>query len=217
MGGEVRALLVDLYDTLVWTDWGTLSERLTRRLGIDPLTLGGAFEITSAARGTGRYGSVAGDFRAILNACGMKADEDLIAELAAETVDYLCRNVHLFDDVLPVLRQMRAAGTPVALVSNCDHATRPIVEALGLPAEVDALLLSCEVACAKPDAGIFVEALRRLDAPAEGSLFVDDQPRFLEGAAALGIRPVRIARGATSLTPSALTAHRVISSLTELL
>ena len=136
--------------------------------------------------------------------CRLRADGDegLVADLANETVEYLRRNVHLYDDVLPVLRKMRAAGTRVALVSNCDHATRPIVDTLGLADEVDALLLSCEVACAKPDAGIFVEALRRLGAEAEGSLFVDDQPRFLDGAAALGIRPIRIVRGRdAALTP----------------
>jgi len=114
----VNALLVDLYDTLVWTDWGTMSERLASRLGVDPFTLGGAFEATSGGRGTGRYGSVAGDFRAILTACGLPADDALIAEVAGESIDYLCQNVHLYDDVVPVLRQLRAAGTPIALVSN---------------------------------------------------------------------------------------------------
>jgi len=211
----VDALLLDLYETLVWTDWGALSDRMTSRLGVEMPVLLAAFEATSALRGTGHYGSVAGDFGAILAACSLPAPDGFIDELAAETVDYLRNNVHLYDDVLPVVRRLRAAGTRVALVSNCDHATRPIVDALGLEAEVDAVLLSCEVGSAKPDPAIFREALRRLDAQPAGSVFVDDQNRFLDGAAALGIRPVRIARNRTPFASAG--DHPVIGSLEELL
>jgi putative hydrolase of the HAD superfamily len=213
----VNALLVDLYDTLVWTDWGTLSERLMSRLGVELPVLLGAFEATSDARGTGHYGSVAGDFGAILAACDVDAHDALVTELATETVAYLRRNVHLYDDVVPALRRLRAAGTRVALVSNCDHATRPIVDALGLENEVDTVLLSCEVRSAKPDAAIFVEALRRLGADPADSLFVDDQPRFLDGAAALGIRPIQIVRGREPGAYPPRSAHPVITSFEELL
>ena len=217
MLAPVIALLVDLYDTLVWTDWSLLSQRLTRRLGVAPATLMDAFESTSLHRGTGRYGSVAGDLGAVLAACGVPGSESLLGDLAAETVDFMQRNVHLYDDVLPVLRKLRASGTRIALVSNCDHATRPILETLDLEREVDALVLSCEVGSAKPDAPIFLEAMRRLGVDAPDSLFVDDQERFLDGAVALGIRAARIARRGDDPGDRRPAGHRVINSLTELL
>jgi putative hydrolase of the HAD superfamily len=214
----VKALLVDLYETLVWTDWGALSDRLVSRLGVDISVLLSAFEATSAARGTGHYGSVAGDFGAILAACSVPDHDAIVDQLSAEIVEYLSRNIHLYDDVVPALRRARAAGTRVALVSNCDHATRPIVDALGLEAQVDTVLLSCEVKAAKPDPAIFLEALRRLQAAPEDSVFVDDQPRFLDGAAALGIRTVRIARHreSGSFGGGGIDRHPVIVSLEEL-
>jgi len=74
-----------------------------------------------------------------------------------------------------------------AIVSNCDHGTRPVVERLGLDAETDAVVLSFEAGVAKPDAGIYRIALDALGAREEEAVFVDDQARYCDGAAALGI------------------------------
>jgi HAD superfamily hydrolase (TIGR01509 family) len=210
------ALLVDLYDTIVWTEWPLVLERLSGRLGIEGRALLRGFEATRTERGTGRFGSVQGDLRAVVTACGGTPDEALLAELAAESVTFLQRNIRLYDDVLPVLRRARAAGTRVAVVSNCDHATRPVIDGLGLGQEVDALVLSFEVRSVKPEARIFGVALERLGAAAGKSVFVDDQARYLDGAAALGIRTFRMARERHYGERSEPGPHPVISSLTAL-
>jgi len=212
----VDALLVDLYDTIVWGDWPRLSGHLAGRLGVDIVTLRVGLEATHAGRSTGRYGSVAGDLAAVAEACGMVTREPFLSELVTDVVGFLQQNVHLYDDVLPVLRRLRSSGTRVALVSNCDHATRPVVDALGLEREVDSVLLSCEVGSAKPDAGIFLEALRRLQVAADASAFVDDQPVYLDGAAALGIRTFRIVRDPARRGASKDDTHPVIADLTQL-
>jgi HAD superfamily hydrolase (TIGR01509 family) len=212
----VDALLVDLYDTIVWGDWPRLSGHLAGRLGVDIVTLRVGLEATHAGRSTGRYGSVSGDLAAVAEACGMVSREPFLSELVTNVVGFLQQNVHLYDDVLPVLRRLRSSGTRVALVSNCDHATRPVVDALGLEREVDSILLSCEVGSAKPDAGIFLEALRRLQATAEGSVFVDDQPCYLDGAATLGIRTLRIVRDPSRSEVPEPSTPPVISDLAEL-
>src|SRR5207342_2751758 len=81
-----------------------------------------------------------------------------------------------------------------AIVSNCDHATRPIVDDLGLEHEADAIVLSFEVGIAKPDPGIYRAALAALDARPEEAVFVDDQAWYCEGAEAVGIRSFLIVR-----------------------
>ncbi len=212
----VDALLVDLYDTIVWGDWPRLSSHLAEHLSVDVTTLYVALESTHAGRATGRYGSVTGDLAAIAEACGLAAREPWLSEVAANMVGFLQQNVHLYDEVVPTLRALRSSGTRLALISNCDHATRPVVDALGLEGEVDSVLLSCEVGSAKPEAGIFLEALRRLEATAEASVFVDDQARYLDGAAALGIRTLRIVRDPSRGESPDPGAHPVIWDLTQL-
>jgi FMN phosphatase YigB (HAD superfamily) len=59
----------------------------------------------------------------------------------------------------------------------------------------DTLVLSYEVGSEKPAAEIFGYALDQLGATASGALFVDDQPSYCAGAAAMGITPVQIVRG----------------------
>ena len=209
-------LLVDLYDTAIEADWSTLSALLRERFGTDDAGLRHAFQFTRIARGTGHYGSIAGNLRALAAACNRPLDDDAGARLAADLVAAMRASVHLYPDVVPVLRRLRAAGTRVALVSNCDHATRPVIEALGLGAEVDAVVLSCEVASLKPDRRIFDEALGRLGVTAGASRFVDDQSLYLDGAAALGLRTFRIVRDPAFPDPAASPAHVVITSFDEL-
>ena len=81
----------------------------------------------------------------------------------------------------------RACGIRVALVSNCMENTRPLLSGLGVSALADAVVLSCETGCAKPDARIYRQALDQLGVRAGAAVLVDDQPAFCAGAAAVGI------------------------------
>ena len=192
---EVRAVLIDLYDTLAWTDWPTMRAELEERFGISEVELLRAFTTTREARSIGAYGSAEGDLAAVLEAAGVQPDADLVHELNAARARALAENgVHLWDDSIPTLRELRARGIRTAIVSNCDHATRPIVDDLGLEREVDAIMLSFEVGVAKPDAGIYRAALDALGARPEEAVFVDDQAAYCEGAEALGIRSFLIVR-----------------------
>jgi len=192
---RVRAVLIDLYDTLAWTEWPTMRAELEERFGIGEAELLRAFTRTREARSTGAYGSAEGDLAAILDAAGIPADADLVRVLNEARVKAFAENgVHLWDDSIPTLRELRARGFRTAIVSNCDHATRPIVDDLGLEREADAIVLSFEVGVAKPDPGIYRAALDALDARAEEAVFVDDQVAYCRGAEALDIRSYLIRR-----------------------
>jgi HAD superfamily hydrolase (TIGR01509 family) len=192
---DVRAVLIDLYDTLAWTDWPTMRAELEERFGISEMELLRAFTTTREARSIGAYGSAEGDLAAVLEAAGVQPDTDLVHELNASRARALAENgVHLWDDSIPTLRELRRRGIRTAVVSNCDHATRPIVDDLGLEREVDAIMLSFEVGAAKPDPGIYRAALDALGARPEEAVFVDDQAAYCEGAEALGIRSFLIVR-----------------------
>ena len=193
---EVRAALIDLYDTLAWTDWPTMRAELEERFGIGEEQLLRAFTTTREARSIGAYGSAEGDFAAVLEAAGVQADADLVHELNEARARALAENgVHLWDDSIPTLRELRGRGIRTAVVSNCDHATRPIVDDLGLGREVDAIVLSFEVGAAKPDPEIYRAALDAIGARPAEAVFVDDQPLYCRGAEAIGIRSFLIRRG----------------------
>jgi putative hydrolase of the HAD superfamily len=215
---EIRAVLLDLYDTLAWTEWPAMRGELERRFGLSEPELLRAYSITRPARSVGAFGSAEGDVAAILEAAGVPADGDLVRELAARTASFLEGAVHLWDDVIPSIRKLRSRGLRTALVSNCDHSTRPVVEALGLVAETDATILSFEVGVAKPDPGIYRAALERVDVEPGEAVFVDDQARYCDGAAAVGIATFLIARA--DATPaegrSETGGHRVIRDLRAL-
>ena len=192
---EVRAVLLDLYDTLAWTEWPTMRAELEERFGVSEGELLRAFTTTRQARSIGAFGSAEGDLAAVLEAAGVPADPELVHELNETRMKAFAENgVHLWEDSLPTLRTLRARGLRTAIVSNCDHATRPIVDELGLEREADAVVLSFEVGVAKPDAGIFQAALHALGARPEEAVFVDDQAWYCEGAEAIGIRSFMIER-----------------------
>jgi putative hydrolase of the HAD superfamily len=213
---EMDAVLLDLYDTIARTHWGQLSERITAELGIEKRDLFRAYELTRAARGVGTYGSVEGDMTAIVEAVGVDPDPGLIQRLLGMERQFSVTGVELWEDSLPVVRELRARGTKTALISNCSHSTRPIVDRLGIDEEFDEILLSFEVGMHKPDAGIYREALRRLgDVAPERAVFVDDQPVYCDGAAALGIQTFLIDRSGDGTID--LNGHRVIPDLRALL
>ena len=210
------AVLLDLYDTIARTHWGQLSDRITAELGVNKADLFRAYELTRAARGVGTYESAEGDMTAIVEAAGVDPDPALVARLLDMERAFTETGVELYEDSLPVVRELRARGTKTALISNCSHSTRPIVDRLGLDEEFDEILLSFELGIHKPDPGIYREALRRLGGVGpERSVFVDDQPPYCDGAAVLGIETFLIDRSGDG-TPD-LNGHRVIRDLRALL
>jgi putative hydrolase of the HAD superfamily len=217
---EVRAVLIDLYDTLVWSDWPVMRAELEERLGIGEAELIRSFVRTRPARSVGAFGSAEGDLRAVLEDAGLDPDPEVVRELSRERVErFLVTGVHLWEDSIPTIRALRDRGVRVAVVSNCDHATRPVVERLGLVEETDAIVLSFEVRVAKPDPGIYLAALDRLGAAAGESVFVDDQAEYCDGATALGIDALLLLRdGATPAEGVSVSGgHRVIRDLRALL
>jgi HAD superfamily hydrolase (TIGR01509 family) len=209
--------LLDLYDTIAWTDWAAVSAWLLARLEVTQEDLFRAYVETRPARGRGLYGSVAGDVKALADACGRRLAPDEVARLSSDLVAFMRGSVRTYDEVLPTLRAWRARGFRVAVISNCDHVTRPVVDHLGLEREVDAVLLSCELGLRKPEAQLFEEGLRRLGARVEDAVFVDDQPEYLDGADRLGLLALQMTRapidGRDSREPPPPTRFPVVADL----
>ena len=215
------AVLFDLYDTFVWSRWGELSERIADRLGVERATLHRAYDETRPSRGTGVYGSAEGDMAAVVSAAGLEPEPGLIQELTRFEREFLADGgITQYEDSLEVAAELRARGTKTALVSNCSHSTINVVADLGLAEVLDVLVLSVNAGVSKPDAGIYRAALDGVGVRADRAVFIDDQVRYCDGAAALGIGTRLILRPSSNPVEGVAAhtnGHAVITDLRELL
>jgi putative hydrolase of the HAD superfamily len=219
MAPPYRTVLLDLYDTFGWTAWNRWQQTLASELGVSDATVGRAFDVTRPSRSVGAYADATADLSAVIREAGADLQPERIGELRQLERTTIGDGLRLYDDSLPVLRELRSRGVKTALVSNCSHDTRPAIDRFGLDDEFDAVILSFEVGARKPQAAIYQAALDGLGAIAEGAVFVDDQPAYCDGATALGIDAFLISRtDRGSVDPPASTnGHRTIEDLTALL
>jgi 2-haloalkanoic acid dehalogenase type II len=103
---------------------------------------------------------------------------------------------HAYDDTLPVLRDLRAAGIRTCLLSNAGVPIRDVLEREGMTGLYDEIVLSYEVGCVKPERRIFEIALERLGMPAADVLMVGDNANDDGGATHLGMRTLILPRTA---------------------
>ena len=100
-----------------------------------------------------------------------------------------------FDDALPVLAELAAGGHELLIVSNWDCSLPDWLGPAGLLDHVTAVVTSARAGAAKPDARIFEQALELADVTAADAVHVGDSvENDVEGARALGIRAVLVAR-----------------------
>jgi putative hydrolase of the HAD superfamily len=94
-------------------------------------------------------------------------------------------------DGLAFVRDVRAAGRPVALATNATDRLGADLIALGLAGEFDAVVNSAEVGVRKPAREFFVAACVALGVPLDRCLVVDDDDRDVRGARAAGLPAYR--------------------------
>jgi putative hydrolase of the HAD superfamily len=190
-----RFCLVDVYRTALHHEFASHASLLPALAGVPESAWNEAFYALDADLTVGRL-SMADLYRRLLQTCGARVDEGLVAELVDLDTHLLVSEVHLYQDTVPFLRSLRDRGVRTAFVSNCYASTRVLLGALGLLDLVEGAVLSCEVGCPKPEPGIYEHALDLLGADAAETVFIDDQPGYCEGAVAVGMRAVRLDRSA---------------------
>jgi putative hydrolase of the HAD superfamily len=126
---------------------------------------------------------------------GMGGDSQRAHEVAVDLEQAWERseNFDLFEDVLPVLEELRGYGLKIGLVSNGARDLDEFVGHHGL--EVDAAVGSRVHGKVKPDPTIFQAALAELGvAPTDAAMVGDSPEDDVEGARALGMRAFLIDR-----------------------
>ncbi len=214
------AYLLDLYDTLVYADWNAWWRTLQRVTGASQDALGAAYAETRKQRNEGAFETPEEEIGAILTGAGLPGSDSAVVQAVLEAEASFGEEIRLFDDTLPTLAALRAAGIRTALVSNCNRGTREIVQRLGIADAVDALVLSCEIGSSKPDARIYRTALDAVAVDAADAVFVDDQTAYCDGARAVGIDTRLIVRSDAHPAEgfaASTNGHAVINDLAALL
>jgi putative hydrolase of the HAD superfamily len=212
IGGEVpvRAVLFDLDDTLypqaeyLGLAWFAVAEQ-GARLGLDRDRLLAAL-IAVAARGSDRGGIID---EAVRLTCGDPTGDPLrnpAGEPAAQLVPELVAAFHAvrpsrltpYPGVPDALRELRGR-VPIAVITDGAVAgQRAKLAALGLADAFDAVVLSDSWGRGfrKPHPRPFRAALARLGVTAREAVMIGDRPdKDMAGAAALGIRTIRVHTG----------------------
>jgi HAD superfamily hydrolase (TIGR01509 family) len=102
-------------------------------------------------------------------------------------------NFELYEDTIPVLEELRAAGLKLGLVSNSARDVRAFAKHHAL--EVDAGISSFHHGRTKPHESIFRVVLELLEVePSEAAMVGDTVEDDCEGALALGMRAVLVDR-----------------------
>lgn len=103
----------------------------------------------------------------------------------------------VFEDVTEsgILGRLKARGVTLGVISNWDSRLPEILTNTGLADYFDFILASTVVGSAKPDLGIFQEALKRAGVPAAQACHIGDEPATdVEGARNAGLQAILIDR-----------------------
>ena len=119
------------------------------------------------------------------------ASYDVAVELTSRWTEH--SNFELYEDVLPVLDELRKAGMRIGLVSNSARDVHEFAQHHAL--DIDAGISSFQHGKTKPHASIFKAVLDLLEVePHEAAMVGDTIQDDIEGALALGMRAVLVDR-----------------------
>ncbi|BBH64388.1 haloacid dehalogenase [Actinoplanes sp. OR16] len=112
-------------------------------------------------------------------------------ESAAAVAEWQAYRGEVDPEALAFVREVRAAGRPVAIATNATDRLRGDLDALGLTGEVDLVLSSWEMKVHKPAPEYFEQACQEIGQLPKHVLMVDDDDRVVRGARAAGLSGYR--------------------------
>ena len=223
MSTNLQTVFLDAGGVLVFPNWWRISEVLARHgVHVAPEALRdaephakkrldqrGLIHSTTDAKRGWLY------FDLILEEAGVTPNEATAAALVELHAYHQASNLweYMPDDVLPALRELRALGLQLVVVSNANGTVAALAKRIGLTECVECVLDSFVEKVEKPDPRFFEIALERSGARRESTIHVGDLYEVdVVGARAAGITPVLL--DAADLYPDA--DCRRVRTLSEL-
>lgn len=155
--------------------------------------------------------------RYFLAELGVLVDEADVATFEARRLELLRQSWRLFDDVVPCLEWLRAAGLRIAAVTNASgtHQRAKLAD-LGLAGFLEHIAIAGETGAAKPDPAMFSSVCRALGAEVSEAVHVGDKlDTDARGARDAGLGGVWLNRAGAD-PPEQASNVNIIGSLDEL-
>lgn len=224
---EERLPLLQVGDQRVHSSFPTLSEALIRRfphLHADQIFSAMAATMAEGRpRETGEYQEIPDRVlfaRVLRRLPAMQPLEEVAEMLSDLQMRTIATAACCAKDSALLLDRVRTRGMRTVLVSNLSHARAApwLLEAIGLQASFDGLVLSEDIGVCKPHPAIFQSALDRFGFAPDQVLHVGDDPLAdVWGAGRLGMKTVWLNPRKANWTQPELAPTLVIGSLAELI
>ncbi|WP_337097994.1 HAD family hydrolase [Paenibacillus sp. YIM B09110] len=194
---RTQAVVFDLFETLI-TEFDN-GKRASKRnynymelLGISNEQFKKEWGSRQQRRMTGElphYHSVIED---MMKQCELEYDKKVVDDLYEERVmEKKSPFEQIRPDIVEVLKQLRANGIKLGLISNCTEEEIHYWRSSELAAYFDDVIFSYEVGLAKPDERIYRLSSQRLEVKSEHTIFIGDGGSSeLEGASKAGMKPL---------------------------
>ncbi|MFZ0186687.1 MAG: HAD family hydrolase [Streptosporangiaceae bacterium] len=172
------AVVFDFFGTLTPDTpshvWDAHAARSASPLGISPTVWRAALDSSFHERLIGTLGDLPQTFRTLARRCGVEPDEMALAAACAARTDAQRELFVLREDALPTLRQLRAKGLRVGVLSNCTIELVDAWPSLPLASLVEMAVFSCMEGRRKPDPILYKAAAQRLGVEASSCLYISD-------------------------------------------
>jgi len=191
------AVVFDFFGTLTPDTpshlWDAHAARSARPLGIQSTIWRAALDSSFTERATGALGDLPQTLRTLARRCGVEPDEKMLASACAARMDAQQELFVLREDALPMLRQLRARGLRVGVLSDCTIELVQAWPSLPLTGLVEVAVFSCSEGWRKPDPVLFQTAAQRLGVETRECLYIGDGGgRELTGASSCNMTAVML-------------------------
>lgn len=191
MGQEIRAVIFDMYETLV-TQFNTplyYGTQIARDLGLPPEEFLPGWRASEEERATGirTFEETMGRLMKLHGIYSPDKHRQIVEKRLAIQAD--CFR-HMHPQILPMLEELKNRELKIGLITNCFSEEAELIRGSILFPFFDAPCLSWEVGVRKPDPAIFHRCTELLGVSGEQCAYVGDGgSRELETAGALGMTP----------------------------
>jgi putative hydrolase of the HAD superfamily len=155
----------------------------------------------------------------LLSTLGLTVPPDVVRHIVALDHSAYSRTITVSADTLRVLKELKARGLRLGLISNVSllpDLMREDLRALGIMQHLDAATFSSEAGTRKPDPRIFRGVLQELQVPPARAVFVGDRlDDDIAGAKGVGMRAV-LTREFRLEEPDDIRPDALIDRLSEL-
>ena len=207
---KARAVIFDLYGTLVRETTRKAMfdavQQMAREVGADPIAF------ASAWFGHGTHGPqdralpwIESTFQGMCESLGVELDAHRPRHLTQQRKELIAQTLLPRQGALRTLAKLHARGVRTAVVGDTPADVPAMFNRTELATHVDLKMLSCSDTCGHAEPRVLAAAVRELEVPAEGCVYVTRYSHAgIDAADALGMQTVLLCDDAASPKPDDL-------------